>query len=644
MPQDAAAFVSLFGELQGISNISEPKKLQAIPYTVSSANRMPKETENPFRQGPSYDLTLGADLKYGLASNMTLDMTINPDFGQVEADPSEFNLTAHETYFEEKRPFFIEGNNSFDYRIGIGDDGDMAGESLFYSRRIGRAPHHYPDVSDDGYVDQPKWTRILAAGKLTGKTSNGWSIGLLEAVTREERADVKDYGKRYSETIEPLTNYSVIRTQKDFRQGRTTLGAIATGVWRELANYHLNDLNKMAFTGGIDFQHRWRNDTYLIDFNLVGSYIRGREKAIQEAQLSSARYYQRPDASHLTYDPTRTSLSGFASRFNLFKIAGEHWRWGFGGVTRSPGFEANDLGYLQNADLTIGFIWIGYREFTPGKIFRNYAINANIWGVWDYDPVTLGKGGNINFFLRFLNYWRCFLGINRQTEGLSNGTLRGGPAIIVPGTINTWFGFFSDERKTLSIGFEGVFQRDDEGFTFWRAMPSLTVRPTGRLNLTLSAGYFPRIDDRQYVDEIQDSDGTHYVLGRIRRKTLMVTTRLDFAFTPNLSLQFYGMSYISAGKYSSLKEVTDPRAGSYADRFQAYDYGDNCDFNFKQFRSNLVVRWEYSPGSTVFLVWSQGRTGFVEDGSFALSRDLSRLFNTQSENVFLVKINRWLNI
>jgi len=644
VPKEAAGWVSRFGRLEGIKDIPAPKRLQLLPYVVSSGNFFPEEAGNPFRSGPFYKGSLGGDLKYGLTSNLTLDLTINPDFGQVEADPSEFNLTAYETYFEEKRPFFMEGRNILNYPIGLGD-GELANENLFYSRRIGRAPHYYPEVSDSGFVDQPQWTRILGAAKVTGKTASGWSIGVLEALTREEKARVRDGGREFKVVVEPLTNYFVARIQKDFRRGRTTLGGIITNVTRWIPTNELKELNRRAWSGGVDFSHRWRRDTYQIAVKLLGSIIKGDTLAIQKAQKSSARYFQRPDANHLHYDPRRTSLSGFAASWFLGKIGGGHWRWALGGLSRSPGFEINDLGYIRDVDWTAPFLWVGYRQFNPGKVFRNWGVNFNLWSAWSYGGERVGLGGNINGHFRLLNYWGIYLGLNRQLESLDTRSLRGGPAIMIPGRTGLWFGFWSDDRKPVSMEFHSGFSRDDEGFWWCRFESELTLRPSRNLNLKMSLSYYPTLDDRQYVDHIEDDQGVHYVFGRLQRKTFALTTRLDYTLTPNLSIQFYGMPFISAGEYSHFKEVANPRAKRYDDRYRPYDYTANPDFNFKQFRSNLVIRWEYSPGSTIYLVWSQGRTNFEGDyGTFSLGRDLGRLFNTRAENVFLVKINRWFSL
>lgn len=647
IPKDAAGFVSQFGKLIGIKNIPQPRHLQILPYFVFTGNYLPSEEGNPFRSGSDYDFRLGGDIKYGLTSNITFDITFNPDFGQVEADPSEVNLTAYETFFEEKRPFFLEGNSIFNYRIGIGD-GPFGSETMFYSRRIGRRPHREPDVPDDDYYKIPQWTNILGAAKISGKTAKGWSIGILEALTGEMKAEIQQDNMRYKEIVEPWTNYFLARTQKDFRQGRTTLGAIVTNVTRDVPSPELYELNRTAFSSGIDFTHKWNNDNYMIEARILGSYIQGHKQAIQEAQKSSARYFQRPDVKHVHYDSNRTSLSGYGAKLVLSKIAGGHWRYGLGGVARSPGLEINDMGYLREADISVGFIYLGYVEYKPGTLFRTYHIFSNVYGGIDYNGTSLFKGVNINCDFEFLNYWDVWFGFVRNSEQLETGLLRGGPAVILPPSSRIWFGFSSDERKKLSGRIRGFYSTDDLGFNEFGLSPSFTIRPSGQIDMTFMFGYNSGIDDHQYVDEeellVNGTIQTHYILSRIKTKNTYLITRLNYTFTPNLTVQYYSMPFIFSGTYSNYREVVNPRANNYYDRFQPYAWSGNDDFNFKEFRSNLVLRWEYRPGSTIFLVWSHDRSQTTEgEGSFDLIRDITRLFRAESENVFLVKINRWFD-
>jgi len=645
MPKDIDRVVSMFGELTGIDHIPSSRHLELLPYSVGSLETFAEPDDDPFRSKPAGDARIGADIKYSITSNMTMDITINPDFGQVEQDPSEVNLTAYESYFDEKRPFFMEGSNIFQYPIMIGDEDD---EGLFYSRRIGRAPHFYPLDSnrwtdtDDFYEKSPKFTKILGAAKITGRTSSGWSIGVLEALTDKENAEVQlPTGERVGVAVEPMTNYFVGRVIKDFNNGRSTFGAIMTNVARDIPNEDLDYLNRTAFTGGVDFSHRWHNDEFQILGKVMASRITGSEEAILEAQTSSARYYQRPDAEHLGIDSTLTYMNGFAANLIAGKFAGGHWRYGAGYVTRSPGFEVNDLGYMKFADVHIAGIWGSYSHYEPGRVLREWHANSNIYEVWNYGGELVAQGGNINLSVQFLNYWGIYGGIARENEHQDNSLLRGGPAVLVPGTIRSWHGFYSDRRKLISFGYHGFISRNDEGFRSLLFSPRITIRPSGSFDFTINPSYSISENDLQYVDEIDD----HYIVANLKMHQLSFTARLNLTLTPEMSLQFYGMPFVAAGDYRNFREVSSPRAPVYRDRFTPYDYPDDPDFNFKQFRSNLVFRWEYSPGSTIYLVWSRGATDYEEEfGDFSAARDMKRLFSTKGDNAFMIKINKWFSL
>ena len=641
-PRDAAGFVSNFGELRGLKKLRAPRNLEFFPYAMTSRNFYPREPGNPFRPGQTEVSNAGTEFRYGITSNVTLNATINPDFGQVEADPSELNLTAYETFFEEKRPFFVEGSDIFSIPLGIGD-GEMGSEKLFYSRRIGRSPHYYPSVSGDStYVKMPERTHILGAAKITGKTAKGWSLGVLEALTNQEKAEIQQGNRRYQEIVEPYTNYSVVRLKKDFRRGRTTVGLAGTNVFRTIPNVHFNFLAKEATAGGIDINNRWGHDAYMFQFSLYGSRVSGNKEAIQAIQKSSAHYFQRPDMKFTHYDPDRTSLSGLSALLFLGKIANGHWRGGFGGMTRTPGFEVNDLGYMREANYLSGFSWLGYQEYKPGKIFRDYGMNSNIWASWYYGGDFVGYGLNLNGHFRLLNYWRGFLGINRQGQQLRTSTLRGGPAMLVPGGVSFWAGFMSDDRKPVALEFNLQGSRNDQHFWQRSVSPGIRGRLRSNLNFSFSVNFSTGQNDFQYVTKIADS-GSHYILAHLDQKLFSLTTRVNFALTPNLSIQFYGQPYITAGHYSHFREVVRPRAKHYTDRFAPYDFSGNPDFNFKQFRSNLVLRWEYHPGSTLFLVWSQGRTDFANNSVFALKENFRELFQAEGNHVLLIKLNHWFS-
>ncbi len=668
IPQNTPGWVSFFGELQGLKGIKPSRRIELLPYSVGSTRQFKEQTGNPFATGELNKLSGGLDAKVGVTSDLTMDVTVNPDFGQVEADPSEVNLTAFETFFAEKRPFFIEGQDILDYKLA-GGDGSFSNDRLFYSRRIGRAPHGYPALNSGEYTKVPQNSSIAAAAKLTGKTRNGISIGILDAVTDEEEAAIDNNGQRRFEVVEPRTNFFVGRVQKDFNKGISAVGGMFTATHRNLSGSNLNYLNRAAYSGGLDFRHQWRNRTYYIEGLTVFSNIRGDKAAILDAQMSSRRYYQRPDADYVELDPNRTSLSGHGGNLSLGRGGNHPLRLNFGLTWRSPGLELNDLGFVRQADRVMQSAWAGYRITKPFAIFNRLNVNLNQWSGWNFGRESVFKGGNINGGGQLKNYWFIWGGIGREGENLATTALRGGPALRTPGLWSNWFDLGTDERKAVQVGVFGYNNWKDNGDSRYHEIGlSSSVRPFKALAIRLNPFYNINKDDLQYVNTLAASGGERYIFGRLDQKTLGVTLRLDYSVTPNLSLQYYGQPFVSAGKYAQFKRITAPRADRYADRFQTFsneikfdeqqgaftvdenldgaaDYSfGKPDFNFRQFRSNFVMRWEYIPGSTLFLVWSQGRTGFEPNGEFSFRNNVRDLFNVFPENVFLIKLNRWFSL
>ncbi len=491
------AIVSKFGKLRGLRGLEPPRRLELKPYSVARVTRSPSDPENPFYSESEGFGSAGLDLKYGVTSNLTLDVVVNPDFGQVEADPAQVNLTAFETFLPEQRPFFIEGANIFSFNIGLGD-GDGSQESLFYSRRIGRRPQGEAD-SEDGFVDAPDNTTILSAAKLSGKTDGGWSIGLLHASTAEETAQVvTGEGAHLAEMVEPLTNYGVARVQRDFREGKTALGLISTMVLRPESAASDLGLHSVAYSAGVDFRHRFWNDNYQVNGYLLGSRVSGTAEVIAETQEAAGRYLDRPDAEHLTFDDTRTTLGGFLAAASFTKNAGGFWRYGTGFQSRSPEFETNDLGYMREADFTVNWVWGAYQHYLPTKHLRRWNVNLNGWTVRSFGGERTGLGGNVNGSLQFSNYWSGYAGINREAEALSTGLLRGGPSFLREPSLNGWAGFSSDDRKAVRFNLNTNWQTRSESDS-WRfnTSPNVTWRPSGRANLSLGTLYTKLVEDRQ---------------------------------------------------------------------------------------------------------------------------------------------------
>ncbi len=668
IPKDAAGIVHEFGALAGIRNIAKPHHLELLPYSAAGLHASKIDANNPFSFNRQSNLRAGLDGKIGLASGLTMDFTVNPDFGQVEADPSEVNLTAFETFFQEKRPFFIEGKNIFDYRLMIGN-GDLANDMLFYSRRIGRAPQRDLDLNDDEYADVPQNTSILAAAKVSGKTSNGWSIGMIDAVTEDEKADISRSGLRTRETVEPGANYWVGRAQKDFGQGRSSLGVLLTTTHRNIHDPALNVFNRAAYTGGVDFRHQWHNRQYCFDVRTAFSHIRGHRDALLDLQTASTHYFQRPDAGYLTMDSTATTLTGNGGFGYVGKIAG-HWQFVLAGFWRSPGLDLNDVGYMRRADQIMELFWVGYYYWTPKWIFRQINVEADQWHMWNFGRETIGLGLEGGLHTQLTNYWGLDVGWNQQGERLNMSALRGGPGLISPARLGFWWQVQSDNRKSWQISFEGFHSQYDDAVSFYKNYSiAVTLKPSRTLTITAAPNYSHSVDDWQYVDTVGSDVHPRYIMANIKQKTLAMVLRLDYCLTPNLTIQYYGQPFVAAGEYSRYKRVTQPRAVRAQDRYRllsdkelCYDATDEVyrvdenndgkddysfdkpDFNFRQFRSNLVLRWEYRPGSTVYLVWAQGRTGSESAGRFKYDRDLRDLFQVYPENIVMIKFNHWFSL
>jgi len=657
-----AAIVSKSGQLQGLRDLGTPSRMELRPFALARLTRAPHEAGNPFYNASDLFSSGGLDLKYGVTNDLTLDVTVNPDFGQVEADPAQVNLTAYETYYPEQRPFFIEGAAIYAFNIGIGD-GDLGSESLFYSRRIGRPPQGSAD-DQGGFTHAPEVTTILGAWKLSGKTRDGWSVGLLHAVTAEETAQLATPdGTSSEEPIEPFSNYGVARIQKDFREGRSAAGMIVTAANREKEIADELLLRSGAYTGGLDFRHRFGGeDRYLMSGYLLGSHVRGSEEAMALTQTSPARYFQRPDADHVDFDPGLTSLNGWAGEWELFKVGGGFWRWGTTVNAKSPGFEPNDLGYQRESDLILHAGFVGYNHYTPSARLRQWNLNLSVWHGWSFGWERLATGGNLNGSFTLPSYWGGSAGVNHDFEAFSNSTLRGGPLLRREARTNGWAGLFSDRRKAMQLRWNTNWARAPESDS-WSLGTSADVgwRPSGRMNLAVGPFYDRTVNGLQWVGKVP-TDDIHYLFGRMNQETVGVTGRFDFTFKPDLTLQLYAQPFVSAGTYREFKQVTDPRARRFQDRYSpvdaflvdgeyradlnedgAFESFENPDFNFQQFRSTLVLRWEYRPGSLLYLVWSQGRDHSTGHGTLVPTEDFRALFNQPAENVFMLKVSYWIS-
>jgi hypothetical protein len=670
-------FVSQAGELHDVADIEAPRRIEVVPYTLGRMTAAPDDPGNPFYKTRDGAASFGADLRLGIGSNLTLSATVNPDFGQVEADPSVVNLSAFESFFPEKRPFFTEGSNIFGFGIGT-DDG--SGETLFYSRRIGRAPQRFVRPAG-GWADVPDATTILGAAKLSGRTAGGWTIGFLDAVTAEEEARLATPGEpQWSEPIEPRTNYSVVSVSRDFDEGRSTLGLLGTAVVRDLSDPGFEFLRTSAWSLGLNGRHRFLDDTWEASGYVAGSHIRGNETAIAAVQRAPGHYYQRPDADYLEFDETRTSLTGAIAHLWVNRIGGEgHWRGGFGGHLRTPGLEVNDIGFQSGADQILGFANLRYHQFEPLGLFRSFSMGVNPSLGWTFGGERMWTQIGSNFNWELKSFWSGGYWIARRFAVTAPGALRGGPSVRRNGNwfYNLWLDTDQRKRVTGSLMVNG--SRED-GTGAWHANVTTTasIRPSPRLTLSVGPHLGRTVNTWQYVGQPATVDGdARYIVGRLDQTTVALNTRLNFTISPALSFELYAQPFISGGDYGAFRTLGDADATGFDARFPglddtaiAYDPAarryaadtdgdgrtdvsfDDPDFNFRQMRGNAVLRWEYSPGSTLFLVWSQSRTAFHQgprDTSFELGRDIDRLFNgddafpTPVTNVLLIKLSYWIN-
>jgi hypothetical protein len=629
--RQGTGFVSQFGTLSGMRGLTSARRVELMPYVVERNASIPS---GGGRFGRTDVLSVGADLKVGLTSNLTVDATINPDFGQVEADPAVLNLSAFEQFFAERRPFFLEGQGIFNFNMNC-NNGTCTG--LFYSRRVGRAPQLggvYADRSN------PQSTVILGAAKLTGRTANGWNVGLLNAVTRREAGSE-------GRTIEPLTNYSVARVYRDLRGGNSGVGLMATGVVRATDEWSTDFLRRDAYTVGADWRHRFADNRYAVVGYLVGSRVSGSAESIARTQRSSVHNFQRPDARRLSFDPDATSMSGAAMQVGLEKIAGLV-RFHSGAHRYSPGFEPNDAGFLARVDEIGQSNWVGLNVTRPTTLYRRANLNFNQWTAWNHDLLPLARGGNINGSMELANQMHVNAGYGVMAPGTySDREARGGPAVRRDGGHEGWIGWRGDARHAVIPTINGNFFQVDGGRSAgWGVNTGASYRISSRWQGSVHAGYQDRASDWQWLGNYPVDGRTAYTFAHLDQRVTSVTARLDVTATPTLSFQLYAQPFVTSGDYSDWRELDDPRARDYDARFRPFTAaGEPSDFNVKQFRSNTVARWEYRPGSVLFFVWQQGRDqAGLNPGSFDASRDYGDLFRTRADNTFLIKASYWFNL
>ncbi len=498
-------------------------------------------------------------------------------------------------------------------------------------------------MNDGEYSTQPDAATIIGAGKLTGRVGK-FAIGALTAATAEEKAEISgenDLGYR-TQTVEPLTAYTVIRARREY-DNQSSLGFMTTATNRQIVP-DVSFLANNAFTGGLDYD--WRlSKMYNISGYWSGSYIEGSPESITRLQENNVHAFQRPDADYVESDPLATTLRGQAGAVGFSKISGEHTRFNTSVGFKTPGFDSNDLGFLRRADEKTMSNWFQWRDFAPGRFVRTYQFNLNQWASWNFGGDRLYSGGNVNMHWNWTNYWSNGFGVNIDAAPFRDRATRGGPGVLGNPGRSLWYYVNTDNRRALSFYFNGNEWKDQFGSARHGYSPGINVRPSSAVSVNAGIRYDINHDDAQWVTNEADASGTtHYVFGRIDQETLALTLRFNYTMTPNLSLQVYGEPFVSAGAYSNYRELVDGRAKDYYARYGAYAYAGNADFNYRSFRTTNVLRWEYKPGSALFVVWQQGRQDNQSYGDFQFNRDFGGVFSAPAHNVFLVKFSYWLNM
>jgi len=664
LPINRSGWVSNFADLNGIEGVKPKRQVEIQPYVVGGLNRTGEAVEGVEQN--KYIKAVGLDGKVGITSDLTLDFTVNPDFGQVEADPSALNIDGFQVFFREQRPFFVENANLFNFQISnIDAGGNHDNDNLFYSRRIGRSPRGSVLVSDDAIVDYPSFTSILGAAKFSGKTRSGLSVGVLESVTAKEYASVSENGVENDHLVEPLTNYFVGRLSQDINQGASQIGGTITHVGRSLDGTLLEDTyHSDAMSGGVNLLHTWDDRQWQIKVNLVGSRVAGSANKILDTQTSFEHYFQRPDASHIEVDSSATSMSGHGGRLTLANYGGDdNISFETGMTWRSTGLELNDIGFMNSADEVHHFLWAGYKFPKPFSVFRSFRINYNHYFKWDFSGAFQQNSFNVNVHSNLKNFWSASTGFNIETRDYSTKALFGGSILRNPIGLFNWVRIGSDQRKKVrvNLNFGRFYAFDSDALSNYNVNLSIFYQVNDRFSLRLSPRFRKQNRTIQNIDLIDYKGEDRYITGRIIQETLSMAIRASYNFTPNLTLEYWGQPFISKGNYTEYKYITDPIASSFSDRYAIYsaaqsnidesgyvsidenldgeeDYGfSNPDFNFMQWRSNMVVRYEYIPGSEFYLVWSQSTTN-DGDPTKSLSESLKDdLFTESLNNILLMK-------
>ncbi|MDA3859838.1 MAG: DUF5916 domain-containing protein [Melioribacteraceae bacterium] len=675
VPKDENGYASRMATLVGLQGVKMKQRIEFLPYLVQKAQFLQHEDGNPFYKGNQFQTSVGGDFKIGVGSNLSFDGTINPDFGQVEVDPAVVNLSAFETFYQEKRPFFIEGSSIFNFGRGGANNNwgfNFGTPELFYSRRIGRSPQVWSD-SDYDYMDRPGDTRILGAAKFTGKINDSWSVGTISSVTERTYQTLQLGGNQFEEEIEPLTHYGVFRTNKQFSDNKQALGVIFTSVNRDVSNPNVkNQLVNEAYSFGTDgWTFLDEDETYVVTGSVVGSYISGSKESITSKQEEPYRYAQRPDATYNILDTNLTSLSGWYSRIMLNKQKGNFYINAALGAA-SPNFDHNDIGFQWNADKINGHLVLGYNWYEADGIFRRKTIYAAHFESYDFEGDILNNGFMVFSHFEFENYFNIGFDVGYFPGSFSKTNTRGGPKTLNPSSCFFEIDGYTDRREDYVIQYNAEIGSDELGGDAYSFGIDFQWKPSPQIDFSIGPEFSNNLSMLQWVTAVEDVNatntyGSRYVFGEMNQKTISANIRLNWTFTPKLSLQLFVQPLISVGNYANFKKLERPRAldyDYYGDNGSTITYDsdnseytvdpdgsgesnftfENPDFNFKSFRANLVFRYEVLPGSILYFVWTNDRSNYENQGKFDVANDFANLWEAETDNVFLLKFTYWIDI
>ena len=660
IPLDASGWVNNFGLLTNVRSLDLPRQLEIQPYIVSAINTFEREEDNPYRSQYEKSLKAGLDGKIGLSNDFVIDFTINPDFGQVEADPSDISLNGFQLFFNEQRPFFVENKQIFDYAFSSSSVGNTFGnDNLFYSRRLGRPPHRNYSPAADEYVKSPDNTTILGAVKLSGKTSRGLSIGVLESLTSRAYAQVSREGTQRRETIEPFTNYLVTRVQQDLNNRDSYIGAIYTQTHRSLKD-PLDFLHRSAYTGGVDFLHRWKSRSWYLGGNVIASNVNGSAYAIERTQNSIVHLFQR-EGSIAVLDTTRTSLTGSGGNLKLGKAGGGHMTFEGGVTWRSPSLELNDMGFLRQSDDIRQYFALNYRTLQPDRIFRNAQISYKHWLAWDFAGHLNRMHFQMEISSTFLNNWNIQLGGYTKPLLFNNYFLQGGPSIRIPMENGCWWSISTDRRNRLTFNHSVTLGMAGEGGHWIYTQWGIRYQPSNRFDISVDAEWSKISNYPQYINTFNQASNPIFLAAGIDQETIRFIGRLNYSLNPNLSLQYFIQPYSTRGLYNHYRQVVDAGTRLFGEQFHYLDAEEvspngegqllvsgvdggltdllitDPDFSLNELRANFVIRWEYKPGSEIFLIWNKSFSKYGRPQARIFRHFQNTLRGEAHDNIFLVK-------